>query len=157
MAYEVLTPTMFKAAKPQFANVADETVQSYIDMASRMVDQSWPAADYTNGWIAFTCHLMTLDGLGTDANSKSFASGAAQYSSIRSGQLTLTRYRAQAGASTPFSDWLRTTPCGAYYTMLLRLVKGGPRLIRGGLAGPVSPYAKDQVTGVYGWPGVFLS
>lgn len=158
MAYIPLTPAEFKTAKPQFADVPDPTVQMYIDMAGRLVDKSWTEGDYTNAWIALTCHFMTLDGLGTDAASKGFKAGAAFYSSIRSGQLTLTRYRERAAADTDFNSWLKQTPCGQYYLLLLRLNKYGPRVITTGVGACASPYAKDQpVPGWGGWPNDFWS
>lgn len=157
MAYEALTPAAFKTAKPQFVDVLDATVQMYIDMAERLVDKSWTAGDYTNAWIALTCHFMTLDGLGTDAASKGFKAGAAFYQSIRSGQLSLTRYRQQAGEDTPFTDWLSQTSCGQYYALLLRLNRRGPRVITTGIYPVGSPYAKDHPGPTYGWPGVFWS
>ena len=158
MAYTVLTPAAFKTAKPQFAAVDDATVQVYIDMAGRLVDTSWAEGDYTNAWIALTCHFMTLEGLGTDAVSRGFKAGAAYYSSIRSGNLSLTRYREMAGESTPFLDWLKSTPCGQYYALLLQLNRRGPRVVTTGIQPLGSPYAKDQpVPGWGGWPGDFWS
>lgn len=156
MAYEQLTPEAFKTAKPQFAAVENATVQSYIDMASRLVDTSWAAGDYSNAWIALTCHFMTLDGLGTDAASKGFKAGAAFYQTIRSGQLTLTRYRETSSESTDFGTWLKSTPCGNYYYLLLQLNKRGPRVLIGACGPQTSPYAKDQpVPGWGGWPNDF--
>lgn len=154
MAYEDLTPARFKALKPQFAAVDDAVAQSYIDMASVFVDQSWPEKLYEQGWVAYTCHLMTLDGLGTDAESRSQASGRSQYQSIRSGELTLTRFQKAAG-DTSYGDWLSQTNCGAYFFQLLRMVKGGPRVAVGAVGGCLSGYAKDWQGPAYGWPGVF--
>jgi len=156
MAYEDLTPTRFKELKPQFAAVDDAVVQSYIDMASVFVDQSWPEKLYEQGWVAYTCHLMTLDGLGTDAESRSQASGRSQYQSIKSGELTLTRFQREAGESD-YLSWLGQTKCGQYFAVLLKIVKGGPRVAIGAVGYCASGYAKDQLTGVYGWPGIFES
>ena len=157
MAYEAVTPAQFKAAKPQFGAVADATVQMYLDMAGRVVDQSWTAGDYANAIIAFTCHLMTLDGLGTDAASKSHASGAAEFETIKSGTLTLTRYAKEASADTSYLDWLNSTPCGKFFVFLLRLNRAGPRVATVSCAPGPSPYAKDWPSPSYGWPGVFFS
>jgi hypothetical protein len=154
MAYEPVTPAQFKTAKPQFATVPDATVQMYLDMAGRMVDTSWTAGDYANAIIAFACHLMTLDGLGTDAASQAHATGAAEFETVKSGTLTLTRFRADAGPDTPFTDWLNSTPCGKYFALLLRLNRGGPRVLTVSTMMP-SGYAKDWCGPSYGWPGVF--
>lgn len=154
MSYDALTPAQFKAAKTQFSGVVDPTVQSYIDMASRFVDKSWIESDYQDAWIAYTCHLMTLDGLGTDAASKGFKTGTAAFQEIRSGQLTLKRYAQEASGSS-YVDWLNGTECGRFYAQLLRLNRAGPRVAMGGVRAGASPYAKDHLGPPYGWPGVF--
>jgi hypothetical protein len=136
-----MTPAQFKVLKPQFASVPDVRVQSYLDMAARIVFDP----DDQDALAALTCHLMTLDGLGTDASSKSFATGAASYQSIKSGQLTLTRYQKAAGGSS-YADWLGQTPCGQFYALLLKMARGGPRIARGGPSRCITAYAKD------GWP-----
>lgn len=151
-----VTPVQFKTAKPQFADVPDETVQTYLDMAALMaVDASWPAAYRDPATIAFTCHLMTLDGLGTDGDSALQSSGLAAYQSIKSGELSLTRYQKTA-ETTDFSSWLGETSCGKFYAIMLQQVKRGPVLLYGGIGHCVSPYAKDWPPGSpqYGWPGV---
>jgi len=156
VAYEPVTPAQFKTAKPQFSAVSDETVQMYLDMAGRVVDQSWTAGDYQNAIIAFACHLMTLEGLGTDAASQSHKTGAAEFESIKSGTLTLNRFRRDAGEQSTYLDWLNSTPCGRYYVFLLGLNKGGPRVAMVSSGVRPSPYAKDWCGPAYGWPGVFF-
>lgn len=143
-----VTPAEFKAAKPQFAAVPDETVQVYLDMAGLWVDSSWPERLYQPAVIAAACHLMTLDGLGTDTESQGQASGAAQYQSIKSGELTLTRFQRSAGGMS-YSDWLGQTKCGAFFMQLLRMAKAGPRVAMGGIGYCQSGYAKDV------WPPFF--
>lgn len=133
-----VTPASFKTAKPQFASVPDETVQAYLDMAAAIVFD--PENDLAV--TALTCHLMTLDGLGTDAASLSFADGSAAFQSIRSGQLTLTRYQKAAGGAS-YGEWLLQTACGQFYALLLRGNRGGPRVARGGSGVGKSYYAKD--------------
>jgi hypothetical protein len=136
-----MTPAQFKVLKPQFASVPDVRVQSYLDMAARIVFDP----EDQDAVASLTCHLMTLDGLGTDASSKSFATGAASYQSIKSGQLTLTRFQKAAGGSS-YADWLGQTPCGQFYALLLKMARGGPRVARGGPSRCITAYAKD------GWP-----
>lgn len=153
MAYETLTPARFKELKPQFSEVSDQTVQSYIDLATLLVDKSWPEKAFEPAWVAFTCHLMTIDGLGIDEASKSFSAGTAQYQSIKSGEVTLTRYQKRASESS-YTDWLNSTPCGQFFFMLLKMAKSGPLVISVG-SRCKSGYAKDHCGPVYGWPGVF--
>lgn len=139
-----MTPTEFKTLKPQFAAVPDETVQVYLDLAARYVFDP----ENQDAVASLTCHFLTLDGLGTDATSTSFRTGAASYQSIKSGQLTLTRYQQQAGAGTTYASWLQQTPCGQFYALLLKMERGGPRVATGGVGHCVTAYSKDA----YGWP-----
>lgn len=139
-----MTPAQFKTRKPQFVAVPDATVQMYLDMAGRYVFD--PEND--DAVASFACHLMTLDGLGTDAASQSYKTGAASYQSIKSGQLTLTRYQKAAGEGTTWTSWLGQTPCGQFYALLLKMERGGPRVACGGVYGVGSGYAKDA----WGWP-----
>lgn len=133
-----MTPTEFKALKPQFTGVDNAVVQSYLDMAAELVFD--PENDMAVA--ALTCHMMTLDGRGTDAQSQSFASGEAAFQTIRSGQLTLTRYQRSSGGGR-FTEWLGQTNCGQFYALLLRANGGGPRVARGGSGYGVTAYAKD--------------
>lgn len=151
MAYEALTPARFKELKPQFVGVSDPIVQSYIDLASMWVDESWPEKAYEQAWAAMTCHLMTLDGQGTDAQSQQFKAGLANFQSFKSGEMTLTRYQKAAGGMS-YADWLEQTVCGAFFSQLLRMAKGGPRIAFGGIGCGVSPYAKDAPQA---WPTFF--
>lgn len=133
-----VTPAQFKVAKPQFADVPDETVQAYLDLGALFVDASW-GDKQDIGQIAATCHLMTLDGLGTDPASQSYATGAASYQSIKSGQLTLTRYQTDMSGR----DWFGQTACGQFYALLARSFRGGPRIASGGGRFRPSGYALD--------------
>lgn len=136
-----MTPAQFKVRKPQFASVPDVTVQMYLDLAGRM------AFDPTDDDVvaAWACHIMTLDGLGSDAASQAQKSGTAGYQTIKSGQLTLTKFQERSNGST-YGDWLNQTPCGQFYYLLFRAARGGPRVALGG-GGPCrTAYAKD------GWP-----
>lgn len=143
-----VTVGQFKTAKPQFADVPDPTVQAYLDMAAQVAFD--PENDLAV--ISLACHLMTLDGLGTDAQSQSWASGEAGYQTIRSGQLTLTRFQKAAGGSS-YVDWLGQTACGEFYALLLRANSGGPRIASGGSGtGGPSYYAKDWPFWSIGYP-----
>lgn len=144
--YDAVTLAQFRLAKPQFTAVADDLTQLYLDMAGRMVDTTWTVEDYPNAVIAFACHLMTLDGLGTDAASLSFASGRGDVQTIRSGEVTISRFARDAG-ETPYAAWMNSTPCGKFYMFLARLNRGGPRVVTASCGSP-SPYAKD-------WPNVW--
>lgn len=142
MAYTPITPVRFKQLKPQFATVDDVIVQSYIDLAQLWVDGSWPERAWEAAQASIVCHLMTIDGQGTDAQSKLFKSGRSDFQSIKSGEVTLTRFQKSAADMT-YLDWLSQTQCGAFFVQLLRMAKGGPRIAMGGVGGHQSGYAKD--------------
>lgn len=148
-----MTPSEFKAAKPQFSEVEDSVVQMYLDLAALWVDSSWPEALQDPATTAAACHLMTLDGLGSNSESLIFASGAASMQSYKSGELSFTRF-AKAASEMSFSDWLGQTTCGAFFLQLLRMAKAGPRVAMGGIVSAQSGYAKD-VPGnpIPGWWG----
>lgn len=155
MAYEALTPAKFKELKPQFADVDDAIVQGYIDMAAIWVDKSWVESSYIPAWAALTCHLMTLAGLGTDADSSAHKDGTVGFQTIKSGTLTLTKFAKDSGQSD-YKGWITSTPCGQFFYQLLAMNKRGPRVAVVSTAVCPSPYAKDWPCPAYGWPGVFL-
>jgi len=150
MACSPITPARFKQLKPQFAAIDDAIIQSYIDLGGLWVDGSWPDRICEAAQAAIVCHLATLDGLGTDAESQGQASGAAQYQSVKSGELTLTRYQKAAGDMS-YIDWLGQTKCGAFFAQLLRMAKAGPRVAMGGIGGCHSGSAKDWPLGTGGY------
>lgn len=147
-----VTPAEFKAAKPQFASVADATVQSYLDMSALWVS-GWPDEWADRATIAVTCHLMTIDGLGADPASEAWASGLGAFESIKSGEVTLSRFKGQAeSAGMSTSGWFGQTPCGQQYLAMARVLFGGPRVAMGTVGACVSPYAKDGYRDSWWWP-----
>lgn len=139
-----ITPAQFKATKPQFSAVSDAVVQSYIDLAQIWTGGEWPLRLCVPVQVSVVCHLMTLDGLGSDARSKNNASARSEYQSIRSGNVTLTRFRSsaeRAGLST--GDWFSQTPCGQQFMVFVRMMGSGARWIPGSCGCGVSGYAKD--------------
>ena len=151
MPHQTVTPALFKEVKPQFADQSDASVQLFLNAAGRVVDHSWDEDDYPLAVIAYACHLMTLDGLGTDAASKSFKTGRADIQTIKSADVTLVRF-AKAAGSTPYAEWLASTPCGQQFAFMLRVNRSGPRVAMAASFPAVSGYAKDLPLG---WPGVF--
>ena len=155
MALPEVTPAQFKQIKTQFAAIADEIVQLYLNMARRAADDSWDADDYPLAIMHYACHLMTIEGLGTDAASKSHSKGMADLQTIKSADVTLTRFQS-AASTTKYSEWLASTPCGKQYAFMLRMNRSGPRVAMAASFPAVSGYAKDA-RNAYGWPGVFFA
>lgn len=139
-----VTPAEFKTARPSFSGVADPVVQSYIDLAQIWSGGEWPSRLCNQVQFAVVCHLMTLDGLGISSESQSYLNGEMDYQSVRSGQVTVSRFRGvsqAAGKST--SDWFSQTTCGRMFLVLLRMNFGGPIYVSGTVCHSVSGYAKD--------------
>lgn len=152
MPYTPVTPAQFRAAKPQFEDMTDQEIQAYLDLAELYVDESWPERFYQPAIIAVACHLATLDGMGTDPQSESFSSGASGYQTIKSGDLTLTRFKSDAqSAGLSTTSWFAQTSCGAQYLVWMRMFKGGPVVALGGPLDCVSTYAKDLYRDSW-WP-----
>lgn len=138
-----ITPSQFKQLKPSFQCVSDDVVQQYIELA-QLWASDWPDKICETVQVAVTCHLLTLDGLGSSGESRLFASGRGDLQSIRTGNVTLTRFRSAAeGAGKSTIDWFGQTTCGRAFMVYVRMYKGGPRVGMGASCGDVSPYAKD--------------
>lgn len=144
MACTPLTPAEFKTARPSFSGVDDAVVQSYIDLAQIWAGGEWPDRLCQPVQVSVTCHLMTMDGLGADPESESFLNGEMDFQSVRSGQVTISRFRGvsqAAGKST--SEWFAQTTCGRMFLVFLRMSFGGPLYVSGAVCPPVSGYARD--------------
>lgn len=147
-----MTPAEFKALKPQFSAVADSVIERYLALAAEQVDSSWEIYE-DMGQAAYACHLMTLDGLGSDDVSKSFLSGQSEFQTIKSADVTLVRFQKQANG-TEYSDWLNSTPCGrAYHSFVRRRIGNGVfvAMASGGMIHGTSGYAKDAP--IFSWGG----
>ena len=139
-----ITPAQFKAAKPQFSAVLDETVQTYIDLAQIWASGVWPDNMVDQVQIAVVCHLMTLDGLGTDQASRDNASGRGEFQTIKTGNVTLTRFRSTAeGAGQSTGAWFAQTPCGRQFLVFVRMISSGARWVGTPTGVPTTGYAKD--------------
>lgn len=152
MSYNPVTPAEFKVMKSQFVSVDDAVVQAYLDIAGFIIDDSWVESLYRPAIMAYTCHLMTLDGQGTDGASKAFKSGFSDLQSIRSGSVTLVLGRFRSAAQKQdfsYSEWLAQTACGMTFIQYLRMSQGGPRIAMGASLNVASGYAKDHP--FYGW------
>ncbi len=126
MAYVVPTPADLKLQFPEFAAVPDSRVSFWLDRAARSVDESWPEEDFTYARMLLAAHFMTMSGLGTSAEATSVNDGSAQFRSMRIGSLSLERFG--PGGSSGGAFQFSTTRYGREFRLLLRQVKGGPRV-----------------------------
>lgn len=143
-----VTASSFKALKTQFSTVDDDVVEYYLGLAGLWVGTDWPSSIVDHATVAATCHLMTLEGLGTDAQSELFAGGLTDVQSFKSGTLSLTRFQRQ-NTDSDFKSWLSSTTCGQFFWQLLKMRYGGPVVARGGVSSDSASYAARD------WPLAF--
>lgn len=150
MPYTIPTAAYLKTNFPEFAAVADAVVNEALAEAVRMVDTSWTEGDYTTAICLYACHVMALQGYGTGPDSLANSGQLANFTQIRSGQLSLTRKTGASGWGWD-ADWYNSTRYGSRFWRLLRLNKGGVRVVVPQGAGLPSGYAKDSPFWG-GWP-----
>lgn len=144
MTCEPLTPAEFKVLKPKFSAVDDDVVQQYIDLAQVWASGDWSGAHCGAVQAAVVCHLMTLDGLGTGSESRTFSRGDGEYQSIKTGGVTFVRFKSVAdGAGMSTSQWFAQTSCGRMFLTMRRAMVFGPIVVVGSCDGGASSYAKD--------------
>lgn len=136
------SPANLKAKYPAFANVSDATIQAYLDDAP--VDDSWLESDYAKAIMLWAAHTMTANGIGVTEIEGYAASGLSR---LKSGTLDVSF---KDSASSADSQW-SGSKYGAQFYVLLRVNKGGPRVV-GGARGPAcSPLPRGIVAGIYPW------
>lgn len=149
MAYDVPTASDLKARFTEFSAVDDTVVDARIEEATRMVDETWTEGDYATAIMLYACHIMALEGLGTGPDSQANTGQMANFQTIRSGQLTLTRGSYSHGGGDT-GDWYGLTRYGSRFWRLLKQNKGGPSVAVSDPGTCVSGYAKDAF-----WPWVY--
>jgi len=115
MAYSQPDADALQARFPAFADVADATVDAALERARRQVDSTWLEDDRAEAEMLLAAHELTLDGLGTGADAKANANGAAGFKVMKSADLTLERFDTQSGG-----DLLSTTLYGQRFKALRR-------------------------------------
>lgn len=141
MAYVIPTAADLKTRFPEFSTVDDAVVTARIEEATRMVDETWTEGDYTLAIELYAAHIMALEGLGTGPDSQNNTGQLANFQTIRSGQLTLTRGSYGSGGDT--GDWYCSTRYGSRFWRLLKQNKGGPGVAVTDPGTVTSGYSKD--------------
>lgn len=122
---QVPTASDFKTRYPEFTGVADATVTAVIGEASPMVDDDWHEPDQKPAIMAFTAHLLTMEGYPTrtaNVEAPLKASVGREMVSRKVGDVT-TQYAqtTSASSSTSLSSSLSLTPYGRRFAQLLKL------------------------------------
>lgn len=142
MAYVIPTAADLKDRFPEFSTVDNAVVTARIEEATRMVDETWTEGDYATAIMLYACHIMALEGLGTGPDSQANTGQLANFQTIRSGQLTLTRGSYSHGGGDT-GDWYGLTRYGSRFWRLLKQNKGGPSVVVSDPGTVTSGYAKD--------------
>jgi hypothetical protein len=96
------TVAQFRELMPQFSDVSDSVIQSYLDVAENMMGGGWgDSGDEAQCFLA--AHLMSMAGIGPNAS----AGQLAGFTNIKAGSVSLSRADAAAMggyASSPFGQ-----------------------------------------------------
>lgn len=118
-----VAPTVaeFKTRFPEFAAVAEATVQMVLDEATADVGPTWLERDRTPGVLHLTAHLLTAQGSGV---SGAGGGGAAVTGAIKRRKVgdTETEFAGVAGGAATGGalDFYRSTAYGVRYLSLMR-------------------------------------
>lgn len=146
MPYVAPTPADLKARFPKFVGVDEAIIATALVEAARLVDESWPEADFALGRMLYAAHVLTLDGHGAGTEAQLNAEGVGDFQSIRLGSLSLSRFAKDSGGSSgsAFLDMLKATTFGQrFWALALTAVGAGPISTGDKTALPVHANARD--------------
>lgn len=125
MAYDVPTAADLKTLFPAFLDVADVTVNAYLETAAtEAADGSWREPQYRDAVMSFAAHRMAEIGIGAHGEAAGYARQGV--SSIRSGNFAVALDADLAKSAS--AGELDATPYGRRYKRLVATEKGGPRV-----------------------------
>jgi hypothetical protein len=115
-----MTPTTLKAKLPEFASVADDTVQQWLDVASQRLNADRWGTKYDNGHMLLTAHIMVRMGVLSNNQASKQPTGAMSSYSI--GPVS----KSFAVSTTTDDDDLHLTAYGLQYKALRKTLRRGP-------------------------------
>jgi Protein of unknown function (DUF4054) len=121
MAYDAPTRDQFKAAYPEFEDVDDTLIDNALTRAGRNVDTTWFEEDYQTGYMLYAAHLLQ--------RGENAADTGGQTGNIASESLGRISVSYQKNANAFDASGLGSTSYGEEYLTLLKLNRGGPRLV----------------------------
>ena len=124
MPYEAPTVADLQARYPAFADVADATVQIWLNDAARFVDETWLEDDYQPATMAYAAHSMALLGIGAPTGAGALPAGVTRF---KSGAMDVTL--SDSAASIAARGGLDATVYGREFKLLRRRNFSGPRLV----------------------------
>lgn len=116
MAYDVPTAAEIKIRFPEFAAVADATIESIIVESGSAVSQRWIEVDYKPAIMFYVAHELRMGGQGSSAAAQ--ISQIGDFSSIKSGDLEVRRNTSQSGGSSSANGTFALTTYGQKFLEL---------------------------------------
>lgn len=138
MPYESPSVNDFITQFPRFSTVDPLTIQPFMTEAANHVDESFTEGDFRFGLMLYTAHLLTLEGLGSGQEAKSFLGGTADLKVIRSGALTVERFEKSRNDSV-----IMLTSYGKRFAELRYRNRGGMRSTGQNFGTPFNSLAFD--------------
>ena len=118
----VPTASEVKTRYPEFSGVADALVSSVIAEASPMVDDDWVETDQKPAIMAFTAHLLSLEGYPKRTDGAPLPPSAGREVIMRKVGDVTTQYAQTAGATgSGLLSSLSLTVYGRRFAQLLKL------------------------------------
>lgn len=144
MAYTPATPADLKARYAAFADTPDATLQYWLDdTETRIVLQAdWTDPDGPVAQMLVAAHELTLQGVGTSAETANMPAGVTQ---MRSGSLSLSFDNEQARTMAQ-GGWM-ATKYGAQFLDLLKRARGGIRVTNAGTVPVCGSYRTGLIGG----------
>jgi hypothetical protein len=115
MAYVAPTADEFLTRFPEFEG-QDDAIDNALIEAGRAVDTNWTEGDYKPAIMYYAAHLLTASEI---------ASSGKEIASESIGPLSVSYFKSGENSD----GWITTSGYGQMYLRLLRLNRGGPRVI----------------------------
>lgn len=122
MPYTAPTNAEFIAAYPEFSDTDDTLVTNALARGGRNVDTTWFEDDYQTGLMLYAAHLLTVSEVAADTGGQ-----GGNIVSESLGPINVSYDRSAAVSSDP--SGLGTTSYGQQYYNLLKMNRGGPRVV----------------------------
>lgn len=123
MAYTQPTAATLRMRYPEFAAVADDTVEYWLEDARRIVTDSWDDVDRAVAEMALAADNMAKNGLGSSSVGVGDMAGVTDFKSA-SFSVSFDPDAVKAAAAG-------TTRYGTEFAVYLRRNRGGPMLVGG--------------------------
>lgn len=128
MAYIIPTPADVKTTYPEFAGVADATVQKAIDKGGLVIDETWPENAFTPAYEAYAAHVLRLGGQGSVAGATSADQGGSNVKRRKAGDHEIEFFDASGAGAAGTAAWYQQTPYGVEFYTMQRRYFSGPRV-----------------------------